>query len=164
LTLCGNHSLPQSAALHPGRGGTAIRAGRHRRQAPLLVLFRCTGNSARSQIAEVLLERAAGGWVDVASAGSHRIPLHPNAVRVLRSYGIDLTEPPGTDSPEHPRVRLFYTVHLGFTLRTARLPAFADVTRGNLRLLLVGPTSSAAGPCQMPMTTTNPSGRKQRLA
>ncbi len=31
----------------------------------------------------------------------------------------------------------FYTTHLGFTLRTAQLPAFADVTRGNLRLLLV---------------------------
>jgi len=38
----------------------------------------------------------------------------------------------------------FYTNHLGFTLRTARLPAFADVTRGPLRLLLSGPTSSGA--------------------
>jgi catechol 2,3-dioxygenase-like lactoylglutathione lyase family enzyme len=40
----------------------------------------------------------------------------------------------------------FYTTHLGFTLRTAALPAFADVTRGNLRLLLAGPTSSAGRP------------------
>ena len=40
----------------------------------------------------------------------------------------------------------FYTTYLGFTLRTAQLPAFADVTRGNLRLLLAGPTSSAARP------------------
>jgi catechol 2,3-dioxygenase-like lactoylglutathione lyase family enzyme len=38
----------------------------------------------------------------------------------------------------------FYTTHLGFTLRTARLPAFADVTRGPLRLLLSGPASSGA--------------------
>jgi catechol 2,3-dioxygenase-like lactoylglutathione lyase family enzyme len=38
----------------------------------------------------------------------------------------------------------FYTNHLGFTLRTAHLPAFADVTRGPLRLLLSGPTSSGA--------------------
>jgi catechol 2,3-dioxygenase-like lactoylglutathione lyase family enzyme len=37
----------------------------------------------------------------------------------------------------------FYTTHLGFTVRTAALPAFADVTRGNLRLLLSGPKSSA---------------------
>jgi catechol 2,3-dioxygenase-like lactoylglutathione lyase family enzyme len=37
----------------------------------------------------------------------------------------------------------FYTGQLGFTLRTSQAPAFADVTRGNLRLLLSGPTSSA---------------------
>jgi catechol 2,3-dioxygenase-like lactoylglutathione lyase family enzyme len=37
----------------------------------------------------------------------------------------------------------FYTTHLGFTVNTAFLPAFADVQRGNLRLLLSGPTSSA---------------------
>jgi catechol 2,3-dioxygenase-like lactoylglutathione lyase family enzyme len=38
----------------------------------------------------------------------------------------------------------FYTTHFGFMVRTAQLPAFADVTRGNLRLLLAGPGSSAA--------------------
>jgi catechol 2,3-dioxygenase-like lactoylglutathione lyase family enzyme len=40
----------------------------------------------------------------------------------------------------------FYTGHLAFTLNTAYLPAFADVQRGNLRLLLSGPTSSAGRP------------------
>lgn len=38
----------------------------------------------------------------------------------------------------------FYTTHLGFTLLTAFPPAFADVTRGPLRLLLSGPASSGA--------------------
>ncbi len=38
----------------------------------------------------------------------------------------------------------FYTSHLGFTLHTAHLPAFADVTRGPLRLLLSGSASSGA--------------------
>jgi catechol 2,3-dioxygenase-like lactoylglutathione lyase family enzyme len=38
----------------------------------------------------------------------------------------------------------FYTTHLGFTLRSAHLPAFADVSRGPLRLLLSGPASSGA--------------------
>jgi catechol 2,3-dioxygenase-like lactoylglutathione lyase family enzyme len=38
----------------------------------------------------------------------------------------------------------FYTGHLGFTLHTSAAPAFADVTRGPLRLLLSGPTSSGA--------------------
>ncbi|HEY3079185.1 MAG TPA: VOC family protein [Chloroflexota bacterium] len=40
----------------------------------------------------------------------------------------------------------FYTTHLGFTLLTNWGPAFADVKRGNLRLLLSGPTSSAGRP------------------
>src|SRR5213083_1582415 len=37
----------------------------------------------------------------------------------------------------------FYTTHLGFTLLSSAAPAFADVARGDLRLLLSGPTSSA---------------------
>jgi catechol 2,3-dioxygenase-like lactoylglutathione lyase family enzyme len=40
----------------------------------------------------------------------------------------------------------FYTRHLGFALRTSAAPAFADVVRGNLRLLLSGPKSSAGRP------------------
>ena len=40
----------------------------------------------------------------------------------------------------------FYTTHLGFTLLTSQVPAFADVKRGNLRVLLSGPTSSAGRP------------------
>ncbi|WP_020523905.1 VOC family protein [Catelliglobosispora koreensis] len=37
----------------------------------------------------------------------------------------------------------FYTTHFGFTVNMTALPAFADVTRGHLRLLLAGPKSSA---------------------
>ena len=40
----------------------------------------------------------------------------------------------------------FYTRHFGFTPQTTALPAFADVTRGNLRLLVSGPQSSAGRP------------------
>jgi catechol 2,3-dioxygenase-like lactoylglutathione lyase family enzyme len=40
----------------------------------------------------------------------------------------------------------FYTRHLGFTLRMSAAPAFADVVRGKLRLLLSGPKSSAGRP------------------
>src|SRR2546429_9851979 len=46
----------------------------------------------------------------------------------------------------------FYTSHLGFALRSSAVPAFADVSRGNLRLLLAGPASSAGRPM--------PDGRK----
>src|SRR5689334_23178101 len=40
----------------------------------------------------------------------------------------------------------FYTTHFGFTVGTNAVPAFADVSRGNLRLLLSGRTSSAGRP------------------
>ena len=40
----------------------------------------------------------------------------------------------------------FYTRHFGFTLRLSAAPAFADVIRGRLRLLLSGPKSSAGRP------------------
>jgi catechol 2,3-dioxygenase-like lactoylglutathione lyase family enzyme len=40
----------------------------------------------------------------------------------------------------------FYTTHFGFEVRTSFAPAFADVVRGNLRLLLSGPASSAGRP------------------
>jgi catechol 2,3-dioxygenase-like lactoylglutathione lyase family enzyme len=40
----------------------------------------------------------------------------------------------------------FYTKHFGFTTNTLMPPAFADVTRGHLRLLLAGPQSSAGRP------------------
>ena len=40
----------------------------------------------------------------------------------------------------------FYTTHFGFTLRSSAAPAFADVVRGELRLLLSGPKSSAGRP------------------
>ncbi len=40
----------------------------------------------------------------------------------------------------------FYTTHFGFTLRSSAAPAFAEVERGDLRLLLSGPMSSAGRP------------------
>jgi catechol 2,3-dioxygenase-like lactoylglutathione lyase family enzyme len=55
----------------------------------------------------------------------------------------------------------FYTKHLGFEVRTSFAPAFADVTRGNLRLLLSGPTSSAGRP--MPDGTTPGPGGWNRI-
>jgi catechol 2,3-dioxygenase-like lactoylglutathione lyase family enzyme len=44
------------------------------------------------------------------------------------------------------RAVAFYTTHFGFSPRTDAAPAFADVVRGNLRLLLSGPKSSAGRP------------------
>jgi ArsR family transcriptional regulator, arsenate/arsenite/antimonite-responsive transcriptional repressor / arsenate reductase (thioredoxin) len=81
--------------LHPGLSlapadpvGGAPRGTRPR------VLFLCTGNSARSQIAEALVEDRSAGVVEARSAGSHPKALHPNAVRVMAARGIDISDRP----------------------------------------------------------------------
>lgn len=56
------------------------------------VLFACTGNGARSQIAEALLQHLAGDRIEVVSAGSHPKPVHPNAIKVLAERGIDISD------------------------------------------------------------------------
>ncbi|MET0998525.1 MAG: VOC family protein [Marmoricola sp.] len=56
----------------------------------------------------------------------------------------------------------FYTTHLGFTVRMSAAPAFADVTRGPLRLLLSGPTSSGAR--ATPDDATDPGRNRIHLA
>jgi protein-tyrosine-phosphatase/DNA-binding transcriptional ArsR family regulator len=89
LARCGELLAAAGAALHPGLAGPVSPAPQRRRRAR--ALFLCTGNSARSQIAEALLAHAADGRVEVASAGSDPKAMHPNAVRVMREYGIDLT-------------------------------------------------------------------------
>jgi catechol 2,3-dioxygenase-like lactoylglutathione lyase family enzyme len=55
----------------------------------------------------------------------------------------------------------FYTTHFGFELRMSAAPAFADVVRGQLRLLLSGPASSAGRP--MPDGRTPQSGGWNRI-
>ena len=91
LARCGELLSSAGASLHPGLAPTPLpSAARERGSALARVLFLCTGNSARSQIAEALAEQLSGGAVRAASAGSHPKPLHPNAVRVMRERGIDL--------------------------------------------------------------------------
>ncbi|MFF5076751.1 MarR family transcriptional regulator [Actinoplanes sp. NPDC000266] len=55
------------------------------------VLFLCTGNSARSQMAEALLRHHTGGAVETYSAGSRPKPINPHAVTVMAARGIDLS-------------------------------------------------------------------------
>ncbi|CDM66027.1 arsenate reductase ArsC [Pyrinomonas methylaliphatogenes] len=55
------------------------------------VLFLCTGNSARSQMAEGWLRALGGDAYEVASAGTHPSSVHPLAIEVMRERGIDLS-------------------------------------------------------------------------
>jgi len=81
----GLHPALRLAPVSPGDMKTA-RSRRKRR-----ILFLCTGNSARSQIAQALLEHMSAGAVEGRSAGSRPKPLHANAVRVMRRRGIDIS-------------------------------------------------------------------------
>lgn len=56
------------------------------------VLFLCTRNSARSQMAEGIMRRLGGNRVDAFSAGSEPWQIHPDAVRVMDAIGIDVSK------------------------------------------------------------------------
>jgi len=55
------------------------------------VLILCTGNSARSQMAEGLLRHMAGDRYEVFSAGTRPVGLNPNAVKAMAELGIDIS-------------------------------------------------------------------------
>jgi protein-tyrosine-phosphatase len=91
LQRCRTDMQASAAALHPGLWSPSpADPPRRTRRLPTRVLFLCTGNSARSQIAEALTDRLSEGRVIAASAGSDPKALHPNAVRVMRRRGIDI--------------------------------------------------------------------------
>jgi protein-tyrosine-phosphatase len=89
LARCAELLAGTGAALHPGLRLVLPPAGTI--QVHARVLFLCTGNSARSQMAEALVQHLAGEAITAASAGSHPKSLHPNAVRAMLEYGIDIT-------------------------------------------------------------------------
>jgi protein-tyrosine-phosphatase len=120
LVRCRELLAETGLALHPGLGsglGSGPGSG------ALRVLFLCTGNSARSQMAEALLGRLAGEAVEAASAGSRPKPLHPEAVRVMREHGIDISGCRSKHLEEFAGQRFGYVITLCDRVREV-CPAF----------------------------------------
>jgi protein-tyrosine-phosphatase/DNA-binding transcriptional ArsR family regulator len=93
LARCGTLLTATGAALRPGLRLTPTPTGRGPRRSDRArprVLFLCTGNSARSQMAQALVEHLTDGAIEASSAGTNPKPLHPNAVRAMREHGIDI--------------------------------------------------------------------------
>jgi arsenate reductase len=77
------------------------------------VLFLCTGNQARSQMAEALLTARAGSDFEVMSAGSAPMPaVHPLAVRVISERGIDISAAAPKDVARFTQVPFDYVITL----------------------------------------------------
>jgi len=92
-------------ALHPGLSPAPTPDDVEPRRTRPRLLFLCTGNSARSQIAEALVEHRTAGTVEARSAGSHPKPLHPNAVRVMAERGVDIAGRPTKSLTRFARTR-----------------------------------------------------------
>lgn len=92
LATCRTRLGEAGGALHPGLRlvPPASDPGRGIDRS-VRVLFLCTGNSSRSQMAEAIMEELGGNQVKAVSAGSHPKALHDDAVRVMRERGIDIS-------------------------------------------------------------------------
>jgi protein-tyrosine-phosphatase len=78
------------AALHPAFMADKLPDAGRQRQEKVRVLFVCTHNSARSQMAEGLMRHLAGGRVEVFSAGSDPRGIHPDTIQTMDTLGIDI--------------------------------------------------------------------------
>lgn len=82
-----------ATSLHPALDVAPVAASGPPRAASLdaSVLFLCTANTARSQMAEGLLRAATAGSATVASAGTQPSVVHPNAILAMERRGIDIS-------------------------------------------------------------------------
>ena len=102
-------------ALHPALEVTVQKSAptlRRRRRRRVRVLFLCTGNSARSQIAEALLRELSAGAVEAFSAGSKPKSVHANAVAAMRACGIDIANQRSKPVDAFARRRFDYVITL----------------------------------------------------
>jgi protein-tyrosine-phosphatase/DNA-binding transcriptional ArsR family regulator len=124
LSRCAALLAGAGGALHPGVRLVASPPDHDGRRRRTSVLFVCTGNSARSQMAEALIAKRAGAGIVAVSAGSDPKPLHPNTVRVMRAYGVDLAGRSSKHLDEFRGRRFDYVVSLCDRVREV-CPPFA---------------------------------------
>ena len=74
------------------------------------VLFLCTGNSARSQMAEGWLRHLAGDRFDVFSAGTHPVGLNPGSVEAMAEVGIDISQHRSKSAAEFTAMPIDYVI------------------------------------------------------
>ena len=74
------------------------------------VLFLCTGNSARSQMAEGLLRNLADSRFDVVSAGTNPKGLHPRTIEVMKEIGIDVSRQTSKDVKQFLQEKFDYVI------------------------------------------------------
>jgi ArsR family transcriptional regulator, arsenate/arsenite/antimonite-responsive transcriptional repressor / arsenate reductase (thioredoxin) len=113
LALCRQLLAAAGGALHPSLVLTATAApvlGPQR--VPIRVLFLCTGNSSRSQMAEALLRQMTGNAVHVCSAGSYPKQVHRYAVATMAEHGIDLAAARAKHMDEFVGHRFDYVITL----------------------------------------------------
>ncbi len=75
------------------------------------VLFLCTGNSCRSQMAEAFLRKYAGDQFEVYSGGLEPKPIHPLTLRVMEEAGIDMS-----GQYSKPLAQFMGRVHFGYLI------------------------------------------------
>ena len=74
------------------------------------VLFLCTGNSARSQMAEGLLRHMAGDRFEVVSAGTQPKGLHPRSVDVMNEVGINVSHQKSKDVTAYTKDKFDFVI------------------------------------------------------
>lgn len=92
---------------------------------PTRVLFLCTHNSARSQMAEAIMRQMGGDGVTVVSAGSEPSSVHPDAVAVLAGLGIDISGAQSKHFDQYRGQRFDYIITVCDRVRET-CPVFPD--------------------------------------
>ena len=93
------------------------------------VLILCTGNSARSQMAEGLLRHDAGERFDVASAGTKASAVRPEAIAAMRELGIDISGQRSKNVNEFDGQRFDYVITVCDNARETCPVFFGAATR-----------------------------------